>query len=129
MARYEHVRVFQLSYNLTLKIYKISSNFKKEHKYILGEKLILISHKILDFIVEANSLEKKSDVLRRLNLELESLRIYIRIAMDLKLISFGFFEDINKNMLEIGQQIGAWQKWSLKNEQTNTARVSSSQAL
>ena len=37
--RYEHTQIFQKIYQLVLTVYKVVSNFKREYKYSLGEKL------------------------------------------------------------------------------------------
>ena len=39
MSRYEHIRIFQCAYMLTIEIYKTAGNFNREFKYTLGEKL------------------------------------------------------------------------------------------
>ena len=44
MSKYSDTPIFQKTYMLTINIYKMVSNFKKEHKYTLGEKLKNISH-------------------------------------------------------------------------------------
>lgn len=123
MARYEHVRIFQLSYEITMRTYKITSNFKKEYKYTLGEKLKLLCHEILDLIVEANSNKDKKELLLKLNFKMESLRIYFRVAGDLKLISFGLIGEMNRLFNEIGQQVAGWQKWAEQNAKSTPARV------
>jgi four helix bundle protein len=112
MARYEHIAIFQSAYILTLEIYRSVSNFKKEHKYTLGEKLKLICHGMLDLIMIANSEKNKNEYLRKLEYKTETLRIYLRLAFDLKIISAGYLEKTNKQLEEIKKQIGGWQKWA-----------------
>jgi hypothetical protein len=123
MARYEHIRIFQLSYDITVKTYKITANFKKEYKYTLGEKLKLLCHEMLDLIVEANSSKDKKELLEKLNFKMESLRIYFRVASDLKLIGAGLLGEMNKLFNEVGQQVAGWQKWAEQNVQSTPARV------
>ena len=41
MSRYEHIRIFQCAYMLTIEIYKTTGNFSREFKYSLGEKLFI----------------------------------------------------------------------------------------
>ena len=110
--RYSHTPIFQKTYSLTVNIYKTTSNFKKEYKYTLGERLKLICHDLLDLIVVINSTKNKSELLEKLNNKLETLRIYLRLAFDLKVISRGKLGELNKQIEEIGKQIGGWQKWA-----------------
>ena len=112
MAKYSHIPIFQKTYTLTVNVYKASSNFKKEYKYTLGEKLKLACHDLLDLIVIINSSEDKLEFLEKLNNKLESLRIHLRLAFDLKIISAGHLGKLNKEIDEIGRQIGGWQKWA-----------------
>ena len=112
MAQYYHIAIFQSAYLLTLEIYKTTKNFQKEYKYTLGEKLKVISAELLDLIVLANSADKKFELLQKLDNRLETLRIHTRLAFDLKIISPGKLEIINKQIEDIGRQIGGWQKWA-----------------
>jgi hypothetical protein len=97
---------------LTFNVYKIIHNFKKEYKYTLGEKLKLICHDLLDLIVIINSSKDKLEHIKKLNIKLETLRIHLRLAFDLKVVSAGQLGEINRQIDEIGRQIGGWQKWA-----------------
>ena len=39
MARYQHLPIYKMTYELLLKVMNITKNFPKEFKYTLGEKL------------------------------------------------------------------------------------------
>ena len=112
MAQYAHIPIFQKTYILTVNIYKATSNFKREYKYTLGEKLKLVCNELLDLIVVVNSAEDKRQLLETLNNKLETLRIHLRLSFDLKIISRGQLGELNKQIQEIGKQIGGWQKWA-----------------
>lgn len=126
--RYSHTPIFQATYILTLAIYKASGNFKKEYKFTLGEQLKLLCHNLLDLIVLANITQEKRRELEKLNVRLETLRIYLRLAFDLRAISAGLLGELNRQIEEIGKQIGGWQKWAAKAVSPSTpARVSRAQ--
>jgi hypothetical protein len=112
--RYSHTPIFQATYILTLAIYKATGNFKKEYKYTLGEQLKLLCHNLLDLIVLANITQEKALELEKLNIKLETLRIHLRLAFDLKAVSAGLLGELNRQIEEIGKQIGGWQKWAAK---------------
>ncbi|MBU4480670.1 four helix bundle protein [Patescibacteria group bacterium] len=112
MSRYFHIPIFQQTYILTLAVYKTTVNFNKEHKYTLGCELKNVCHKLLRLIVLVNSSGRKTEQLKDLSQELENLRIYLRLAYDLKLLGPGIFGKINEQIEAIGKQIGGWQKWA-----------------
>ena len=112
--RYVHTKIFQSVYILTLNIYKTTGNFKREYKYTLGKKLKMVCHDLLDLIIIVNAAENKLQSLEKLNNKLESLRIHLRLAFDLKAVSRGQMGALNKQIEEIGKQIGGWQKWAAK---------------
>jgi len=102
---------------LTIEIYKTTKNFSREFKYTLGEKLKNIAHEILDAIMKTNSMpdKEKHKYFPEINFKKENLRIYLRIACDLKLISPGRLGVLNEKIEELGRQLGGWQKWTAKN--------------
>lgn len=114
MSRYEHLPIFQKTYQLTLAIYRATGNFKREYKYTLGEKLKNISGGLLDLIAGVNRLDNKRELLDELDLKLETLRLHLRLAYDLGAISPGLLGVLNKDIGEIGAQIGGWRKWAAK---------------
>ncbi|MBM2818149.1 MAG: hypothetical protein HW401_739 [Parcubacteria group bacterium] len=126
--RYDHTKIFQSAYVLTIEIYRSSSKFSKEHKYTLGEKLKVLCGDLLDLIVVANAATNKLEFLKKLDLQLEKIKIYLRIAFDLKAISIGVFEVLSRKLDEIGRQLGGWRKWTEKqNCPSISARVSVNQ--
>lgn len=117
MARYEHIRIFQSAYILTIEIYKTTGNFGKQYKYTLGEKLKNSSCDVLEAIMRANfvSNSEKKKYFPEIDFRKEKVRIYLRIAADLKLISSGRLGVLNERIEDIGNQLGGWQKWVSKN--------------
>jgi four helix bundle protein len=112
--RYNHLPIFQLGYMLVIKIYQITHNFSREHKYSLGQKLKDTSVEFLDYIVMANAEENKTESLKSARISLERLRIHIRLANDLKIISLKAYEHLSRSLEDLSKQLSGWQEWSLK---------------
>ncbi|MBU1449021.1 four helix bundle protein, partial [Patescibacteria group bacterium] len=108
MARYNHLPIFQSGYDLVLKIYRITHHFPREYKYTLGQKLKDISADFLDCIVTANSQEHKTAVLNEARTRLERLRIHVRLAHDLKIITLAGYESICRSLEELSRQLSGW---------------------
>lgn len=113
MARYDHISIFQSTYILTLDTYKLTKNFSREYKYTLGERLKNIAHEILDLVVKTNALSGKEKLsgITAIDYRKEALRIHLRLAFDLKILSRGQLGMFNEKIEEIGKQLGGWQKW------------------
>ncbi len=113
--KYSNTPIFQTVYLITIEIYKSSANFPKEFKYSLGEKMKSACHDMIELVMHANFSDKKIELIRKIDLKLEILRIYLRLAYDLRAVNAGQLENINKRIQEAGKQIGGWQKWAIKN--------------
>jgi hypothetical protein len=116
MARYEHIKIFQCAYILTLDLYMITKNFNREFKYTLGEKIKIAAHELLDEIRTVNSLpdREKLENFSKIDFKKENLRIYLRLAYDSKAIGTGQLKTTNEKIEEVGRQLGGWQKWTAK---------------
>ena len=112
--RYNHLPIFQQSYDLNLEIYRATHNFPREYKYTLGQKLKEISAEMLDWIVVINSQKNKALYFSKIKLQAERLRIQIRVAHDLKIITSRRMEFLNRNIEEISKQVSGWESWFLK---------------
>jgi len=117
MARYNHLPVFQRSYDLNLEIYRTTHNFPREYKYSLGQKLKEISNELLDWIVVTNSQKDKIPYFSKMKMQIERLRIQIRVAYDLKIIKSQRLEFLNRIIEEISMQVGGWENWAKENKE------------
>jgi hypothetical protein len=90
-------------------------NFPKQHKYTLGKNILGLGWRCLDLTLEANSLpnEKKYSKILELSIAFDKLKIRIRMAQELNLISERQFTHIQTYYAkETGEMIGGWLKWS-----------------
>jgi len=110
MARYTHLTIFQKSYDLTLRFFRETHEFPREYKFSLGQRMKDACLEILDAIIEANAVRDKKAALQTANKHLERLRIYTRLAYDLKVIGMKKYEVLSKYSDEIGRMIGGWMK-------------------
>ena len=114
MARYQHLPIFQATYDLIIEIHKRTDNFPRVHRYSIGEKIKNIGFDLLDLIIKANSVEDKTIYLRQAEDVLEKLKIYIRLCFDLKILGSKGFEFITRKLDEIGRQLSKWKEWAEK---------------
>jgi four helix bundle protein len=112
MARYNHLNIFQKSYDLLERMYREVHNFPREYKYTLGAKIQDVCIDLLDNIITANSERNKVPHLKRANQHLDRLRIYVRLCRSLNIISSKKYETISRYINEIGKMLGGWLKSS-----------------
>ena len=75
-----------------------------------------MSWRCLDLVLEANSMpnEKKYTKIKELSVNFDKLKIRIRMAQELNLISAGQFAHIQTYYAkEAGEMVGGWLAWSI----------------
>lgn len=111
MAYYEHLAVYKSSYDFMIEIYKIVSNFPKEYKYSVWEKMKNHSLEIIIDIFELNSIreknKRKEKVFYLISL-VEKLKILIRLSKDLKILSLKQFSSLSEKNINILKQLEWW---------------------
>jgi four helix bundle protein len=127
MARYEHLPIFKVSFDLAVHIEKIVKNFSRYHKYTLGTELRNQSRAIVEAIIEANS--KKDDrreYLLALREKCEQLKVLARLCHE----SGGFqstkaYLYTSEQIVNIAKQNEGWLRMrnTKINKQQNQSRV------
>lgn len=84
--------------------------FPRTQRYVLGERLELAGCAVMDLVIEAWYSPAKLPLLRQTNLHLEKLRYSLRLCKDLRLLSLHRYEDLSKQVNDIGVQLGGWIK-------------------
>ncbi len=106
--------VLQLKFFSLLKFhYQAVKHFRKEHKYTLGERILKLNWSCLSLVTEANACVGKRKVqrIRMLSARFDQLKMSLRIAQELDLLSEKQFTHIHNTYLrEIGRIIGGWIK-------------------
>ena len=110
MAQYEHLPVFKKIYDLLLTIYPSVGMFGKEFKYTIGEKLKNETLELIVCIYKANSRVNKLSMITEAKERLEIVRLYIRIAKDLKQITLKKMIFLNEYIESISRQLAGWEK-------------------
>ena len=90
-------------------------NFPKQYKYTLGENILKLAWGCLDMVLEANLLpnEKKYQKIKELSTIFDKLKVRIRMAQELNLISVKHFSHIQTYYAKgVGEMIGGWLNWS-----------------
>ena len=105
---FQNLPIFEKIYELILWLYPTVNKFPKSQRFVLGERIentILI---ILEGIIQANQERNKLSYLKQTSIELDKLRILIRLSKDLKFISIRQYGFVAEKVNEVGKMLGGW---------------------
>ena len=100
--------IYQKAYDFALWLHPVVNKFPKSQRFVMGQR---IENKTLDLIhsmVVANALRDKSATLASASVELDELRILIRLAKDLHFVNVKQYGVAAEKMNEIGKLLSGW---------------------
>lgn len=110
MALYYTLPVYRDVYRLILKIFEATRKFPREYKYTLGQDMKRDGLVLVRSIYRANKFQDKQQHLETFQDDLELLKLQIRLAYDLHIISVKKQVEILEIMDIIGRQVSGWKK-------------------
>lgn len=102
----ENLKLHKETYDFILWIFPIIKNFPKSEKFTIGEKIKLTSLNFFNNVVCVLKNYDRKESLKNADLDLEIIRLYLRLAMDLKIISFQRYEVGSRKTDSLGKMIG-----------------------
>lgn len=115
---FQDLAIFEKTYELILWLYPTINKFPKNQRFILGQRVENIILRILEGIIEANQERNKIPYLKKISIELDKLRILIRLSKDLRFISIKQYQFAAEKVNEIGKMLGGWLKSSINRTQS-----------
>jgi len=108
---YQDLVIFQKTYDLALWIYPKINKFPKQQRFVLGQRLENTVVRIIELVLESNSPDyNKSYSLRKIDTELDKLRIFVRLSKDLNFLSTKSYLFVAEKINEIGKLLGGLKK-------------------
>ena len=122
MAQYEHLPIYKAAFDLLVYFEKIVKNFSRYNKYTHGSALRNLSREILSLIVRANSSRDKLPVLEEVRINLEELKLVIRVCKEIQAFpNFNSFQTSINQVIGIARQNEGWMKsLSAKNKRPDS---------
>ena len=102
--------IFQKVYDLILWLYPTVNKFPKSQRFVLGQQIENTLLEILKGIIQANQESNRLPYFKQISVDLDKLRILIRLSKDLKFISLRQYQFVADKINEIGKILGGWMK-------------------
>lgn len=105
-------KLYQKTYDMILYGNQCLNQFPKSEKYALVAEIKRSMYALLRLIIEANKKYYKKTTAQQLDVELETLRTYIRLSADeqMRYLPIKKYEHWSKLLNEIGRMVGGWMK-------------------
>lgn len=110
MALYYNLPIYRDIYNLILKIFEATRDFPREYKYTLGQDMKRDGMELMRLVYKANKYKDKREFLENLLDNLEIIKLQIRLAYDLKIISVKKQAVAAELIDAIGRQTNGWKR-------------------
>jgi len=114
----EELKILQKAYDMVQYGYICLRRFPKSERHTLAAEIKNHMLQILRLILQANRRRDKRAILTELDVELDLLRLYIRLAHDVvepAAFPLRSYEHLSKMLNEIGSLLGGWIKSQYKN--------------
>ena len=111
---YQNMIIFQKVYEMNLWLFPLISKFPKNQRFVLGQQMETLALRVMMGIMRANATREKLSHLQTLSVDLDMLRVLMRLAHDLKMITTRQYSFGSEYLSEIGRLLGGWLKSSTK---------------
>lgn len=102
----------EAAYQFALWLAPTVEKFPRTQKFTLGDRILAAAYDVIELLIEATYARRRRDLLARANLGLQKLRIFCRMALDLKHLDPRRFEHAVREIDGIGRLVGGWMKAS-----------------
>lgn len=111
------IPIFKKTYELYRNVYTLRQSIPKQDKHTLWQRIENVNLDIVEGILQASELYKqnKLPVLEKVSVRLNLLRLFIRLAKDIKIIDNKKYTSLQQQIDEIGRMLGGWMR-SIKSD-------------
>ncbi len=88
----------------------VTEKFPKSQRFVLAQRLQQSAFQFHDSIVEARRMRPNEAILKRADIELDKLRLYLRLCQELGFLGMGQYRHASQMTTEMGKLLGGWMK-------------------
>src|SRR3989344_4136486 len=83
-------------------------NFPKKTRFTYADRLTKLSLDVVENLIEARYTKNKIPLLKKANLDLEKVRVLMRICYECRFLSRKSYEHASYLINEVGRMLGGW---------------------
>lgn len=102
--------IFIRTFDLLLWLLPFTQKFPREQRFVLAARVQNAAFDFYEEITAASLSKNKMAHLERADIELQRLRLYLRLCQRLQYFNRGQYEHVFKMVEEIGKLLGGWSK-------------------
>ncbi len=104
--------LFVKTYDLLKYLISETQKFPKSQRFVLAKRIQDAALDFYECLLEARKVDllSRRAVLRQADVELEKLRLHLRLSMELQYLKFPQYEHISGYVVEIGRMLGSWRE-------------------
>jgi four helix bundle protein len=103
--------IFSKTFDLLAWLIPATLKFPKSQRFVLAKRVQDAALNFYEAITAAAiSTGGKGHYLEQADIELQRLRLYLRLSHQLGLLSMGQYEHVSRMVVEVGKLLGGWQK-------------------
>jgi hypothetical protein len=108
--------LFVKTYDLLKYLIPATEKFPRSQRFVLARRIQDAALNFHECLLEARKVDvaARGEVLRRADVELEKLRLHLRLSMELECLKFPQYEHITGLVVEIGRMLGKWREGTEK---------------
>jgi len=100
--------IFARTYDLLQWLLPHTSGWSRRYRFTLTQELMRAALRFQERILEATLTGDTAKRLEQADVELQKVRLYLRLGFDLQLLSSGQYAHVSEQIGHVGRLLGAW---------------------
>lgn len=100
--------IYQKAYDFMLWLHPVVNKFPKGQRFVLGQRIELKTLDVIHSMIVANALRDKAASLQQASMELDELRILLRLSKDLHFVNVKQYGVAAEKINEVGRLLSGW---------------------
>jgi len=91
-------------------LFQITEKFPKRTRFTFANRIDNLALDTVEDLIDARYNRNRIEILKRVNLRLEKIRILLRISKETKILPYKSYESGVKSINDVGNMLGGWIK-------------------